>query len=125
MFDSPRSDGADGRQDPGQEHVDPALVGGGSHPAEKLVQLRLQGGEAAATEALRIEVELQVEGSDLGHQVRVVDGVEDLERDRSRLPVAVDEEHLLLGADAAHHDSMRPLGEHAVEGVYLAQQGIG
>ena len=116
---------ADGRQDPGQQHVDAALVGDGSHPAEELVQLRLHGAEAVATEALRIEVELEIEGTDLGHQVRVVDGVEDLERDRRRLPVAVDEEHLLLGADAAHTGLDAPFGEHAVEGMHFAQQSVG
>ena len=117
--------GADGRQDPGQQHVDAALVGDGSHPGEELVQLRLHGTEAVATKAMRIEVELEVEGTDLGHEVRVVDGVEDLERDRRRLPAAVDEEHLLLGADAPHTRLDAALGEHAVESVHLSQQGVG
>ena len=116
---------ADGRQDPGQQHVDAALVGDGSHPGEELVQLRLHGAEAVATEALRIEVELEVEGTELGREVRVVDGVEDLERDRRRLPAAVDEEHLLLGADAPHAVLDAALGEHALEGVHVAQQGVG
>ena len=56
--------------------------------------------------------------------MRVVDGVEQLERDRGRTPAAIDQEHLLLGADAAHAGFEPPFGEHALERVEVTQQRV-
>ena len=102
----------------------PRGSGDGPQPVEQRVELGLDPGEAVAAEVLGVEVDLQVEGAELGHEVRVVDGVEELEGDRGRTPVAIDQEHLLLGADAAHAGLDPPFGEHAAERVEVTQQRV-
>ena len=86
--------------------------------------MRIHPGEAVATEVLWVEVDLQVECADLGHEVRVVHGIEELERDRGRAPAAIDQEHLLLGPDPAHAGFDAPLREHAAERVEVTQQRV-
>ena len=70
---------------------------------DELVELPVHAREAVAGEDLRIAVGLELELAELG---RVVAGsrslLEHLQHAAGGTPVLVDEEHLLLGADAPH-----------------------
>ena len=71
--------------------------------------------EAVAGEDLRIAVGLELELPELGREVGVVEPLEHLERRRHGPPGPVDEEHLLLGADAPDAGLEPALGQHALE----------
>ena len=77
--------------------------------------------EAVAAELLRVEVELEVERPDLGRVRLAGEGGEHRQRAGCRLPRRVDEEHLLLGADAPDIGLEAIVLEHLLQGLQVAQ----
>ena len=73
-----------------------------SHLVEQEGELLLHLQQPLSRERLRVGVGLQVEEAQLGGEVRIVDPLEDLQRARRRVVAAIDQEELLLGADAHH-----------------------
>ncbi len=63
------------------------------------VELGVDRAEAGARESLWVEIDLEVVGADFGGEMGIIDGLEQFDRDRGRLPRLVDDEHFLLGAD--------------------------
>ena len=89
---------------------------------ELLLHLR----QAVAAEHLRVEVELEVEAAELGREVRRRPRSSSISSASARGPPArVDQEHLLLGADAAHAGLEAPLLEHPLEGAHVGEQLAG
>ena len=90
------------RQDAGEHDVEAGGRGDGADDGRGARRAGPPSSKHVAAEDLRVEVDLEVERADLGREVPVGDVGEDRQRPRRRLPRAVDEEHLLLGPDAAH-----------------------
>jgi hypothetical protein len=109
-------------QDAHEHGMDADLAARLAHARQELVGLALEAGEAVAAEGQRVEVELEVEARDLGHEVRVADAVEHLRDDRGRAAVGIDEEELLLGADAPHALLDHPGVDHLLERPEVLQQ---
>ena len=92
--------------------------------AVDLLQFRLHAPEAVALQPPRRQVGLEVEQAEFMRETVVVDDVQDVERARGGLVRLVDQEHLLLRADAPHVRFEQAGVEHAFEGVDLGQQGL-
>ena len=99
----------------------PAVSAATRPKVEQLVELGVHPGEAVAAELLGVEVELEVERADLG-RVRVIgERGEHRQRSGRRLPRSVDEEHLLLGADAPDAGLEAVVGEHHLQRLQVAE----
>ncbi len=96
-------------------------LGGGPPEGEQLVELGVHAREAVAGELLRVEVELEVERPDLGRVRLPGEGGEHRQRSRCRLPRGVDEEHLLLGADAPDVGLEAVVTKHRLQRLQVAQ----
>ena len=101
--------------------MSPAVSAAARPKVEQLVELGVHAGEAVAAELLGVEVELEVERADLG-RVRVAgERGEHRQRSGRRLPRGVDEEHLLLGADAPDAGLEAVVSEHHLQRLQVAQ----
>ena len=109
-------------EDAGEDHVGTHLQRRPSRDPEKLPQPGLHATETVSVEADRIEVGLEVEQRELVGDARVVDPSEDLGGHRRRLPVVIDQEHLLFGPDAAHVGLDGAGVQHLFQSLYVAQQ---
>ncbi len=112
---------ADRRQRAGEHDVQAGGLGRGVADGEELVELGVHAREAVAAELLGIEVELEVEGADLGGVGLAGERGEHGQRARCRLPRRVDEEHLLLGADAPHVGLEHLGAQHRLQRLQVAQ----
>ena len=111
----------EGRQDAGQEDLGAELPGPPPGDGHDVVELRLEAAQGVGAEDDRIEIGLEVEPGELGGEPRVVDRCEDLERQGRRTVAAVDQEELLLGADAGGAGLEHALGEHLLQRPQVAQ----
>ena len=111
-------------QDAGQHHLGAVLVGLGLHLAQHVVQRGVHLGKALPAEGERREIDLEVEQGDLGGELRS-QVRQDLVGNGSRPPAAVDQEHLLLGADAPHARLDAAVADHLIERAQIRQQRLG
>ncbi len=115
---------AQGRQDAGQQHVRAATPGRVAGHADQLVELVLDAPQARAVEHLRGQVGLEVEARQLGGEARVGEALEHIGDHRGRSQAAVDQEHLLLGADPAHAGLEAVRLEHGLQRDHIVEQGL-
>lgn len=88
-------------------------------------QLCLQAPQTITAERDRVEVELQVEERQLVGDSRVVEALEHLDGLGSRVPVLVDQEHLLLHADPADARLDRAGRKHLLECLDVSKDLVG
>jgi len=109
-------------QDAGQHRLHVEVGGGALHLRVELVQLAFHLREALAGERLGVGIELEVEEPELGRVVRVVELLQHVERGGRRVEGLVDQEHLLLGADARDPALEHVALEHALERPQLGEE---
>lgn len=105
----------DGRQDAGHERLCTHMPDEFPHVPHHLIDRVFDVTQAPAIEALRRQVELEVEFHQLGDDPRVGVLVEHLLDHMGRLPPVVDQKKLLLGPDAADARLKHVLTEHIIE----------
>src|SRR5262249_8503691 len=72
----------------------------------------------------RIGIGLELELAQLGGVVRIAEPLEHLQRCPRRRPLAIDQEHLLLGADPPRSGLEPLLLQHAIERAQIAEHGV-
>ena len=112
---------ANRRERSGEDDVQPRRLRRRPPEGEQLVELCVHAGEAVAAELLGIEVELEIEGTDLGRVGVAGEGGEHRQRAGGGLPRRVDEEHLLLGADSADTSLEAVLAQHRLQRLEVAE----
>jgi hypothetical protein len=112
------------RQDARQHDLGSQLPGRPAHCAEAAGQVRLHSGEGVSGEGQALEVELEVEEPELGREGRIVEGLEQLERDGTGTGRFVDQEELLLAADPPLSGFDRPALEHGFQGGQVAEERL-
>jgi len=93
-----------------------------THLSEELADLPLHVTQTRAAEGQGVEVELEVETGQLGRDMGIVDGLENLGGDGRRPPMLINQKELLLGADAAHPALEEILLEHLLECAHVPQK---
>ena len=112
---------AERRQRAAQHDLQSGGAGRDAPEVEHRVELVVHPREAVVGQFLRVEVELEVERADLGG-VRVTGQLgEQPHRPGRRLPRAVDDEHLLLGADPRDAGLEAPVAQHQLHRLQVAQ----
>ena len=109
------------RKDPGEHDLVAERLGGLARFDEQGSELRFHVAEAVARVRLGVGVGLDLEEAQLGGEMRIADGFQDLQRAGSGMVGAVDEEHLLLRADARDAALECVLGHHPVERTQVVE----
>jgi hypothetical protein len=113
-------------QDAHEHDLHAELAGRGPGLADQVVELSVHLGQAVAAEHLRVAVGLELELAELGGVVRVgLELVEERQHPAGRGPLLVEQEQLLLGADAPDAGLEPLLGDHAVERAQVGEDRAG
>jgi hypothetical protein len=113
---------ADRGEDPREDDLDADGRRGVARALDELDELPFHPGEAVPGEPERVEVRLEVEERELRRVVAVLQALEDLQGGRGGPPVAVHEEHLLLGADPLDARLEPAVLEHPLQGAQVREE---